>query len=77
MPDFDQLATLCPGRVIMGNGVWRDYPSNPREFDGWLKANAVLGSVLAVGIMAMALAGLYSAGRPDGATELSSVTAPK
>ena len=42
-----------------------------------LKANAVLGSILAVGIMAMALAGLYSAGRPDGATELSSVTAPK
>ena len=42
----------------MGNGVWRDYPSNPREFDGWLKANAVLGSILAVGIMAMALAGL-------------------
>jgi len=74
---LEQLATLCPGRVIMGNGVWRDYPSNPREFDGWLKANAVLGSVLAVGIMAMALAGLYSAGRPDGATELSSVTAPK
>ena len=27
----------------MGNGVWRDYPSNPREFDRWLKANAVLG----------------------------------
>jgi len=58
----------------MGNGVWRDYPSNPRAFDGWLKANAVLGSILAVGILAMALAGLYSS---DNATEFSSVTRPK
>src|SRR5262245_27338019 len=29
---LDPLAPLCPGRVIMGNGVWRHYPSNPREF---------------------------------------------
>jgi hypothetical protein len=41
------------------------------------KANAVLGSILATGILAMALAGLYSAGHPDGATEFSSVTASK
>ena len=62
----------------MGNGVWRDYPSNPREFDGWLQGKRrPQGSILAVGIMAMALASLYSAGSPDGATELSSVTAPK
>ena len=59
----------------MGNG-WRDY-LRTREFDGWLKANAVLGSILAFGILAMALAGLYSAGRPDAATEFSSVTAPR
>jgi hypothetical protein len=58
----------------MGNGVWRNYPSNPREFDGWLKANAILGSILAVGILAMALAGLYSS---DTATEFSSVTRPR
>jgi hypothetical protein len=59
----------------MGNGVWRDFPSHPREFDGWCRANAILGSVLAVGILAMALASLFSAGFPDGATEFSSVTA--
>jgi hypothetical protein len=76
-PYLHPLATLCPGRVIMGNGVWRDFPSHPREFDGWCRANAILGSVLAVGILVMALAGLFSAGLPDGATEFSSVTAPK
>jgi hypothetical protein len=61
----------------MGNDFRRDYSKSPRDFDGWLKANAVLGSILATGILAMALAGLYSAGRPDGATEFSSVTASK
>jgi hypothetical protein len=63
----------------MRNGIWRDYLSNPRQFDGWLKANAVLGFVLAIGMLAMALAGLYSAGPVDvaGMLELSSVTAPK
>jgi hypothetical protein len=53
----------------MGNGIWRDYARNPREFDGWLKANAVVGSILAIGMLAAALAGLNT-GRPDGATEL-------
>jgi hypothetical protein len=53
----------------------RDYLTNPREFDGWLNANAILGSILAMGMLAMALAGLNSSGRPDGATDLSSVTA--
>ena len=60
----------------MGKDVWRDDPRNPRDFDGWLKANAVLGLILAIGILALALAGLYSSGRPDGATEFSSVSAP-
>jgi len=54
-----------------------DYLRNPREFDGWLKANAIIGSILAIGMLAMALGGLNSGGRPDGATELSSVTASK
>jgi hypothetical protein len=54
-----------------------DYLRNPHEFDRWLKANAVLGSLLAIGMLAMALAGLNSEGRPDGATELSIVTASK
>jgi hypothetical protein len=50
-----------------------DYLRNPHEFDRWLKANAVLGSLLAIGMLAMALAALNPAARPDGATELSSV----
>jgi hypothetical protein len=58
----------------MGNR--RDYLRNPRELDGWLKANAVVGSMVAIGILAMALAGLNSAGQHDRATEVvSSATA--
>jgi hypothetical protein len=38
---------------------------NPHGFDRWLKANAVLGSLLAIGMLAMALAGLNSVGRQD------------
>jgi hypothetical protein len=54
-----------------------DYLRNPREFDGWLRANAVIGSMLAIGMLAMALGGLNSGGQPDRAAELSSVTASK
>ena len=56
----------------MTNDLWRQYLGSPREFDRWLNANTVLGSIVAIGILAMALAGLYS-GPPDGAIELSSV----
>jgi hypothetical protein len=59
----------------MANGPWRDYLLHPREFDRWLKANAVGGSILPIAMLAMALAGLYSAGPPSGATEFSSVNA--
>jgi hypothetical protein len=59
----------------MADGRWRDHLSNPREFNKWLKANAVVGSVLPIALLAMALAGLYSAGSPNGATEFSSVNA--
>jgi hypothetical protein len=54
-----------------------DYPRNPNEFDKWLKANAVLGSLLAIGMLALALASLNPAAQPDGAIELSSVTSLK
>jgi hypothetical protein len=54
-----------------------DYLRNPHEFDRWLKANAIVGLILAIGMLAMALAGLNSGERPDGATELSSITASK
>ena len=57
----------------MANGSWRDYLAHPREFDRWLKANAVGGSILPIALLVMALAGLYSAGPPNRATEFSSV----
>jgi heme/copper-type cytochrome/quinol oxidase subunit 1 len=60
--------------VIMGRATRREYQKNSREFDGWVKANTVFGLILAIGILAMALPGLYSAGRPDAAIELSRVT---
>src|SRR5262249_22803230 len=69
--------TLPPDWSRGGRGVIGNYLMNPREFDGWLKANAVLGSMFAIGMLAMALAGLNSEARPDGATELSIVTASK
>ena len=53
------------------------YLKNPHGFDGWLKANAILGSLLAIGMLAMAVAGLNVAARSDGATELSSITSLK
>jgi hypothetical protein len=61
------------GGVVVRNSIWQDYLRNPREFDRWLKANAVLGSILAVGMLAMALAG-HSSGRPDATAELSRVS---
>jgi hypothetical protein len=65
------------GGVIVGRATRREYQKNPREFDAWVKANTLFGSILAIGMVAMALAGLNSAGPPDAATELSSVTASK
>jgi hypothetical protein len=54
-----------------------DYLRNPHQLDKWLKANAILGSLLAIGMLAMAVAGLNLGARSDGATELSSVTSLK
>jgi hypothetical protein len=62
------------GGVIVGRATRREYQKNPREFDAWVKANTLFGSILAIGMVAMALAGLNSAGPPDAATELSSIT---
>src|SRR3954451_11884574 len=56
------------GEVPMG----KDDPRSSPGFDRWLKANVVVGSVLAIGMLAMALAGLYSP-PPDRATEFSSI----
>lgn len=59
----------------MGTDYGRDYLTNPRAFDGWLKANAVVGSVLAVAMLGAAFASFFSAGAAsDRATEYSSVS---
>jgi hypothetical protein len=69
------------GGLIVARSTLRDYRraslENQRKFDSWLEANAVLGFILFLGIMAMALAGLNSAGSPDGVTVPLSVTALK
>jgi hypothetical protein len=63
-------------RVIVGRATRREYQKNPREFDAWVNANTLFGSILAIGMVAMALAGFYSASPPDKATtDFSSVTA--
>ena len=60
----------------MGKGVMREYqrlsPEDKRAIDRWLEANAFLGSILAVGILAMALAGSGSVSRTDAAIAASS-----
>jgi hypothetical protein len=46
-------------------------PKEQHEFNGWLKANAILGSILTIGMLAMAVAGSNSAGRSDAAMAAS------
>ena len=45
-----------------GKGPLERLSDEPREFDGWLKANAFVGSIVALVILSMALAALYSGG---------------
>jgi hypothetical protein len=47
-------------------GKWS--PDDWREFDRWIRANAVIGSLLAAGLLVMAVAGAPSAGPGDAAT---------
>jgi hypothetical protein len=37
-------------------------PEDQRKFDGWLRANLILGSIFAVGMLAMAWSGSNSVG---------------
>jgi hypothetical protein len=55
----------------MRQDLLREYLTNPRDFDRWLKANVFVGSILAFLLLTMALAGLYSGGAKE--VELSSV----
>jgi hypothetical protein len=75
-PAFPQTP-VHPKGSIMRKGAWRHDPRSSGKFEEWLNANAVVSSILMAVILAMALAGVYSAGRPNEATEFSSVTAPK
>jgi hypothetical protein len=47
-------------------GVRREYqalsPEDQREFDKWLKANAILGALFGIGLLTMALTGIHSVG---------------
>src|SRR5262245_851156 len=56
-------------------------PEDQREFDHWLTANAIVALIIAVGMLAMALAGSNSTGRPDSAVtdspESSDIAASK
>ncbi len=68
----------------MENGyISRNYmkmsPEDRRTFDRWLRANAIIGLIFAVGIIAMAVAGSNSGGSRDAAvagnTKTSNVVA--
>jgi hypothetical protein len=52
----------------MWNGLSQQYermsPEDQRTFDRWMRANAVLGAILGLGILAMAFAGFNAPG-PD------------
>ena len=63
---------MLSGRVPQTEGLLekRDIvekwsPQDWREFDRWIKANAIIGSLLAAGLLAMAVAGAPSAGSGD------------
>ena len=59
----------------MGTGKLFDYktlsPDDRRKFDRWLSSNAVIGSILAAGLVAMAVAGSNSG--PSHDVELAGV----
>jgi hypothetical protein len=58
----------------MWSGLSQQYermsPEDQRTFDSWISANAIFGAVLALGILAMAVAGFNAPG-PDAAISAS------
>jgi hypothetical protein len=69
------VSSLFEGERVMANrssrGDQKMSPKEEREFNRWLETNAILGSILAIGMLAMALAGSNSAGRSDAAMAAS------
>ena len=51
----------------MRHDLLRKYLTNPRDFDRWLRANVLVGSIVAIVILTMALAALYSG---DGSNQI-------
>jgi hypothetical protein len=52
--------------VLEKRDITRNWSAeDAREFDRWIRANAFIGSLLAVGLFAMAVAGAPSAGPGD------------
>jgi hypothetical protein len=49
-------------------------PEDQLEFDRWLKANAIVGSILAVGMLLMALGGSNSMRPTDAAAAVIPIT---
>jgi hypothetical protein len=73
---FDSLRGLIGKVCVMGRGKILDQyktlsPDDRRKFDQWLSGNAVIGSILAAGLVAMAVAGSNSG--PSHDVELAGV----
>jgi hypothetical protein len=68
---FDcDLVLVAQEGCVMWNGLSQQYErmslQDQRTFDRWISANAIFGAVLALGILAMAVAGFHAPG-PDAA----------
>lgn len=59
--------------VLEKRDIVRKWPADDwREFDRWIRANAIIGSLLAAGLLAMAVAGAPSAGTGEATTAANS-----
>lgn len=65
----DAVIVLSTREGSVEKGILREYqrlsPEAQLKFDRWLNANVILGSIVAVGMLAMAMAGFSSVGQPD------------
>ena len=62
---YQGASPLTEGVLEKRDSVEKWSPQDWREFDRWIKANAIIGSLLAAGLFAMAVAGVPSAGSGD------------
>jgi hypothetical protein len=64
----------------VGKGLRKYQPlstEDRRKFDKWLNANAILGSILAIGMLAMAVAGFVTGGPPEDTEVAAIATSPR